>query len=146
MQKKRKNMQHIEIVSALERLVKIHDDFKKLEKSVSGASSLKSKTPFDIYVMQLLRHDRANGGSILHDLENNVAKLRSAQPDFRPMANATIAQLEKYSSLINNLSFRMEKQLQLAKLLEAKNTLKVSTDVFEEKKISIIKNILREIK
>lgn len=139
-------MQHIEIVSALEKTVKIYDEFKKLEKSVSDARSMRSKMPFDIYVMTLLKHDRATGGSILNDLENNVVKLRSAQPDFLPMANTSKYNLEKYSASTNAVSSRMEKQLQLSKLLEAKNTLKVSTDVFEESNISIIKNILKEIK
>ncbi len=139
-------MKHAEIILALKKLVKVHNDVIKFESTIPNAQEHKKKSFFSFHFLRLISLNTENGGSLEKDLTAVILQLGKSQPDFRPIENMSKTLLQQYSETTAGLSSRMEGQLELLKLLEVKDLFKVATDTFVTQNIVRVENILKEMK
>ncbi len=140
-------IEHKEIINALKKIPPLLKEYAQLEKSITGADTIKKKLSKEDYQYAILNFDHKNHKGI--KLKNRIftiaKQLESSRPDFS-LSISNYEQIKKYLDVVKEPSDRIKKQLLLYELLQIKKQFKTYNDFLDDKKVKELNKYLKGIK
>lgn len=138
-------MRHLEIVNVLKKIQNLPLEFNQLERKINFPSDIKKRLSLEEYQNKVLHfEDNRKKNSLLQKIQSIGLELQQAKPDFISSFSSPRMLLRLEEVLKgHSLNERMQKQLELAQILEVKNQFQTIHNFIDKKNMPKLKKILK---